>query len=32
MNVVMRRYSVSGRIAFDDFISACIKLRALTGE
>lgn len=32
MNVVMRRFSVGGRIAFDDFISACIKLRALTGE
>ncbi|XP_075884727.1 sorcin-like isoform X1 [Nelusetta ayraudi] len=32
MNVVMRRYSVGGRIAFDDFISACIKLRALTDQ
>lgn len=32
MNVVMKRYSTGGRIAFDDFISACIKLRALTGK
>lgn len=32
MNVIMKRYSTCGRIAFDDFISACIKLRALTGK
>ncbi|XP_051261386.1 sorcin isoform X2 [Dicentrarchus labrax] len=30
MNVIMNRYSTSGRIAFDDFVSSCVKLRCLT--
>uniref|UniRef100_H3CLV4 EF-hand domain-containing protein n=2 Tax=Tetraodon nigroviridis TaxID=99883 RepID=H3CLV4_TETNG len=29
-NVIMKRFSTSGRIAFDDFITCCVKLRALT--
>jgi len=32
MNIVMRRNSVQGRIAFDDFMSCCIRLRALTDQ
>lgn len=32
MNVIMKRFSTSGRITFDDFITCCVKLRALTGE
>lgn len=32
MNVIMKRFSTNGRIAFDDFITCCVKLRALTGE
>ncbi|XP_036930263.1 sorcin isoform X1 [Acanthopagrus latus] len=32
MNVIMRRHSTNGRIAFDDFISCCVKLRALTSQ
>lgn len=30
MNIIMKRNSVHGRIAFDDFMSCCIRLRALT--
>ncbi|KAF7646446.1 hypothetical protein LDENG_00187590 [Lucifuga dentata] len=30
LNCIMTRYSTQGRIAFDDFISCCIKLRSLT--
>uniref|UniRef100_A0A3Q3VRS0 EF-hand domain-containing protein n=1 Tax=Mola mola TaxID=94237 RepID=A0A3Q3VRS0_MOLML len=30
MNVIMKRFSMSGRITFDEFISCCVKLRALT--
>uniref|UniRef100_A0A8P4KQA5 Uncharacterized protein n=1 Tax=Dicentrarchus labrax TaxID=13489 RepID=A0A8P4KQA5_DICLA len=26
MNVIMNRYSTSGRIAFNDFVSSCVKL------
>ncbi|KAM3614445.1 uncharacterized protein V6R79_014462 [Siganus canaliculatus] len=32
MNVMMKRYSTAGRIAFDDFISCCVRLRALTDQ
>lgn len=32
MNVIMKRFSMGGRITFDEFISCCVKLRALTGE
>ncbi|XP_033495737.1 sorcin [Epinephelus lanceolatus] len=32
MNILMKRYSSNGRIAFDDFISCCVKLRALTDQ
>lgn len=32
MNIIMRRNSVQGRIAFDDFMSCCIRLRALTDQ
>lgn len=32
MNCIMKRYSNGGRIRFDDFISCCVRLRALTGE
>ncbi|XP_028281148.1 sorcin-like, partial [Parambassis ranga] len=30
MNCIMKRYSNGGRIRFDDFISCCVRLRALT--
>ncbi|KAJ4921294.1 hypothetical protein JOQ06_026238 [Pogonophryne albipinna] len=30
MNIIMNRYSVQGRIGFDNFMSCCIKLRSLT--
>ncbi|XP_041799361.1 sorcin-like isoform X1 [Chelmon rostratus] len=32
MNVIMKRNSTNGRIAFDDFMSVCIRLRALTDQ
>ena len=30
--ILVSRYGVNGKVAFDDFISCCIKLRVLTGE
>ncbi|XP_077430902.1 sorcin-like isoform X2 [Vanacampus margaritifer] len=30
MNMVMKRYSINGRILFDDFVSCCVRLRGLT--
>ncbi|XP_054637911.1 sorcin [Dunckerocampus dactyliophorus] len=30
MNAIMKRYSTSGRISFDDFVCCCVRLRALT--
>jgi len=30
MNIVMKRNSTNGRIGFDDFITCCIRIRALT--
>ncbi|XP_018534234.1 sorcin [Lates calcarifer] len=30
MNCIMKRYSTNSRITFDDFMSCCIRLRALT--
>ncbi|XP_041648590.1 sorcin isoform X1 [Cheilinus undulatus] len=32
MNIIMKRHSTHGRIAFDDFITCCIKIRALTDQ
>lgn len=32
MNAIMKRFSANGSITFDDFITCCVKLRALTGE
>ncbi|KAK9514378.1 hypothetical protein VZT92_027850 [Zoarces viviparus] len=32
MNIVMKRHSCEGRIAFDDFVGCCTKLRALTDQ
>ncbi|CAK6975006.1 sorcin [Scomber scombrus] len=32
MNCIMRRYSNHGRIPFDDFVSCCVRLRALTDQ
>lgn len=32
LNCIVKRFSNHGRIGFDDFISCCVKLRALTGE
>lgn len=31
LNIIIKRYSDSGRIKFDDFVSAAIRLRMLTG-
>lgn len=30
LNVIIKRYSKSGRIYFDDYVACCVKLRALT--
>lgn len=30
MNCIMKRYSLSGRIPFDEFVACCVRLRALT--
>lgn len=32
MNIIMKRYSLGGRIVFDEFVSCCVKLRALTDQ
>ncbi|XP_070767871.1 sorcin-like isoform X2 [Enoplosus armatus] len=32
MNSVMKRYSTNGRITFDDFMTCCVRLRALTDQ
>ncbi|XP_037532708.1 sorcin isoform X2 [Nematolebias whitei] len=32
MNSIMKRYSNHGRIPFDDFVSCCVRLRALTDQ
>ncbi|XP_040900362.1 sorcin isoform X2 [Toxotes jaculatrix] len=32
MNCIMKRYSVNGRIPFDEFVSCCVRLRALTDQ
>lgn len=32
MNCIMKRYSLNGRIPFDEFVSCAVRLRALTGE
>lgn len=32
MNCIMKRYSVNGRIQFDEFVSCCVRLRALTDQ
>lgn len=32
LNIIMKRYSINNRITFDDFVSCCIKLRALTDQ
>ncbi|KAM9353824.1 sorcin [Symphorus nematophorus] len=32
MNIIMKRYSTQGRITFDEFMSCCIRLRALTDQ
>ena len=31
MGVLVWKFSTNGRISFDDFVSCCVKLRALTG-
>nr|XP_020473042.1 sorcin-like isoform X1 [Monopterus albus] len=31
-NCIMKRYSTNGRIRFDDFVSCCVRLRALTDQ
>ncbi|XP_060905503.1 sorcin [Labrus mixtus] len=32
MNIIMKRNSTNGRIGFDDFITCCIRVRALTDQ
>ena len=32
LGVVLRRHSTHGRIAFDDYVACCVRLRSLTGE
>ena len=31
LNIIVTRYSINNQIKFDDFISAAIRLRLLTG-
>ena len=31
LNIIVTRYGYSGRIQFDDFVAAAIRLRMLTG-
>ena len=31
LSILVKRYSTDGRIAFDDFVACCIRLRSLTG-
>lgn len=31
VTAITKRYSTQGKIAFDDYIACCVKLRALTG-
>ncbi|CAN9514369.1 unnamed protein product [Ophioblennius macclurei] len=32
MNCIMKRYSLNGRIPFDEFVACCVRLRALTDQ
>ncbi|KAM4580975.1 sorcin [Odontesthes bonariensis] len=32
MNCIMKRYSINGRIPFDDFVNCSVRLRALTDQ
>lgn len=32
LNCVMKRYSLNGRIPFDEFVACCVRLRALTDQ
>jgi len=32
MGVLLRRYSVDGRVKFDSFVALCVRLKALTSE
>lgn len=32
LNCIIKRYSRSGKIYFDDYVACCVKLRSLTGE
>lgn len=32
LDVLVRRFSNNGKIGFDDFVSCCVKIRALTGN
>ncbi|XP_060937618.1 sorcin [Limanda limanda] len=32
LNIIMKRYSLNGRITFDEFLSCCIRLRILTDQ
>ncbi|XP_070566626.1 sorcin-like [Ptychodera flava] len=31
-NILMKRYATNGRVAFDDFVSLCVRLRGLTDQ
>lgn len=31
MRLLLRRYSMNGRIAFDSFVALCIRIKALSG-
>uniref|UniRef100_A0A1A8H0R5 EF-hand domain-containing protein n=1 Tax=Nothobranchius korthausae TaxID=1143690 RepID=A0A1A8H0R5_9TELE len=32
LNCIMKRYSINGKIPFDEFVSCCVRLRALTDQ
>ncbi|XP_068179181.1 sorcin-like isoform X2 [Antennarius striatus] len=32
LGIIMKRYSINGRIGFDDFVSCCVKLRGLSEQ
>ncbi|XP_064410844.1 sorcin-like [Latimeria chalumnae] len=31
-NVIVHRYGINGKVAFDDFVACCVKLRVLTDQ
>ena len=32
LGVIIRRYSVQGKISFDAFVALCVRIKSLTGK